>query len=298
MTHPTTETASARYDGIEDWPTAEIVAAITESQLHAAAIVSAQSAVIVEAVDRAAARIGTGGRLIYLGAGTSGRIATQDAAELLPTFAWPPERAVSVMAGGKDAFTRAIEGAEDDGAAAEAEIDALGVGEADIVIGVAASGNTPFAVAGIARARRRGALTIGIMNNAHGRLGPAAEIAIVTATGPEVVAGSTRMKAGTAQKIALNAFSTALMVRLGFVWRGRMVEMRPTNAKLERRARLMVADLTGADEAASEQALKAAGGSIKRAVVMLTLDCDSAAAQAALDANDGHLGRTLAAATG
>lgn len=295
MTAKTTETASARYAGIEDWGSADITEAILESQIAAAAIAASTGAVIAEAVDQAAERIGQTGRLIYLGAGTSGRIATQDATELLPTYAWPAARAVSLMAGGEAAFTRSIEGAEDDGEAAGRSLDAMGVNASDVVIGVAASGSTPYAVGGVSHARARGALTIGVLNNPTGALADAAEIPIIAATGPEVVAGSTRMKAGTAQKIVLNAFSTALMIRLGYVYRGRMVEMAPSNAKLARRAQIMVADLAGvgADEAA--RAMETADGSIKLAVVMLMKGADRAAGEQALAAHNGHLGRTLAA---
>lgn len=294
MTAQTTESAAPRYAGLEDWPTGDVVTAILESQLAAAAAANGAAGTIADAVDRAASRIGETGRLIYLGAGTSGRIATKDAAELLPTFAWPADRAISLMAGGQAAFTKSIEGAEDDADAAAREIDALDVGENDIAIGVAASGNTPFTVAGVRRCRARGALTIGVLNNAGGALAEAAEIAVVTVTGPEVVAGSTRMKAGTAQKIVLNAFSTALMVRLGYVHRGRMVEMRPTNAKLRRRAEEMVADLTGAPMAEAAAALDAAGGSIKVAVLMLAHEIDLDRATHALGAARGHLARALA----
>lgn len=295
MTAKTTETASVRYDGIENWATADVTEAILESQMAAAAIAAMAAPTIAQAVDRAAERIGQAGRLIYLGAGTSGRIATQDATELLPTYAWPAERALALMAGGNAALTQSIEGAEDDGDAAAKALDDVGVGPTDVVIGVAASGTTPFAVGGVRHARAQGALTIGVQNNPAGPLADAAEIAIIAATGPELVAGSTRMKAGTAQKIVLNAFSTALMIRMGYVYHGRMVEMAPSNDKLARRARTMVADLAGVAEDEAANALAKADGSIKIAVVMLMRGVDRAAAEQSLAAHDGHLGRTLAA---
>jgi N-acetylmuramic acid 6-phosphate etherase len=290
---PTTESASARYAAIDDWSTTEIVDGIVESQFTAIAAVSAARAAIARAVDAMAARLGDTGRIIYLGAGTSGRIGAQDGAELPPTFNWPYERAVTLMAGGPGALLHAVENAEDSQTAAAEGLDALGLTPADAVIGLAASGNTPYVVAGLAHARKHGALTIGIVNNPGGRVGAAAEIEILLETGPEFLAGSTRMKAGTAQKVALNAISTAVMIRLGFVYRGLMVEMRPTNAKLRERAVRMVVDLTGAGDAAARAALEAAGGTIKLATLMLLRSLDRPAAEAALAKVGGNLRKAL-----
>jgi N-acetylmuramic acid 6-phosphate etherase len=289
----TTETAASRYAGIEDWPVPDMVEALLEAQMAAVAAVHGARADLARAIEAAAERLRGGGRLVYLGAGTSGRIATQDAAELAPTFAWPTARALSLMAGGTRAFTEAIEGAEDDGAAAVAALRAAEVGADDVVIGVAASGRTPFTVAGLAHARAQGALTIGVYNNAGGQVGEVSEIALLAATGAEAIAGSTRLRAGTAQKVVLNCLSTGVMLRLGFVYRGRMVEMRATNAKLRDRAIRMVADLTGAGAEASEAALGAADGSIKTAVVMLSLGLDAQAAAARIKAAGGTLGAAL-----
>lgn len=290
----TTETAASRYAGIETWPMADVVETLIEAQMAAVASVHALRAEMVAAIEAAAERLRGGGRLVYLGAGTSGRIATQDAAELAPTFSWPAERALSLMAGGRRAFTEAIEGAEDDGPAAVAALDAAGVGPADVVLGIAASGRTPFTCAGLAHARALGALTIGVLNNPGGRLAEVCDIALVAATGAEAVAGSTRLKAGTAQKVVLNCLSTGVMLRLGFVYRGRMVEMRPSNDKLKDRAVRMVADLTGAPAARAQAALDASDWSIKTAVVMLSAGLDAAAARARI----AETGGTLAAALG
>ena len=290
----TTETAAPRYHGIEDWPLPDMVEALLEAQLAAVSAVHALRAELAYAIEAAADRLRGGGRLIYLGAGTSGRIATQDAAELAPTFAWPPERALSLMAGGAQAFTQAIEGAEDDGDAAVAALQAVEINAADVVVGVAASGRTPFTVAGLEFARTQGALTIGVLNNAGGRVGAVCEITLLAATGAEAVAGSTRLKAGTAQKVILNCLSTGVMLRLGFVYRGRMVEMRATNAKLQERAIRMVADLTNAEAQAAEAALAAADGSIKTAVVMLSLGLDAEKAKARIAAAGGILRQALA----
>lgn len=288
-----TETNSPRYTHLETWPVTDLVAAITESQFTAIAAVQAAGPSLVRAVMAAADRLGRGGRLIYLGAGTSGRLVSLDAAELAPTFGWPPERALALIAGGPGALVTAIEGAEDDGRAAESALAACACGPDDVVIGVAASGRTPFTVAGLHAARALGALTIGIANSPDTPLIATAEIRLALDTGPELVAGSTRMKAGTAQKVALTTFSTALMVQLGFVYKGRMVEMRPTNAKLHRRAVAMVADLAATDPVTAASALDAAGGSIKLATVMLTLNLSSKAAQTRLDATGGRLADAL-----
>ena len=289
----TTESASPRYATLEDWSSNDLVAGILEGQYAAIAAVQAASASIAEAIDRGAERLARGGRLIYLGAGTSGRIATQDAAELPPTFNWPYERAITLMAGGRDAVFQAAEGAEDSEQLAIDALDGVGISENDVVIGLAASGRTPYAIGGLVHARAKGALTIGIFNNRGGRLGEVADISILIETGVEVLSGSTRMKAGTAQKAALNCISTGVMIRLGFVYRGLMVEMRPTNVKLQDRAAKMVATLADADYTTASNALDTAEGSIKLATTMLVLGLDRAAAEQRLDAAAGNLRAAL-----
>lgn len=289
----TTESASPRYGTLEDWSSTDLVAGILEGQYAAIAAVQAASAPIAEAIDSGAERLARGGRLIYLGAGTSGRIATQDAAELPPTFNWPYERAITLMAGGKDAVFHAAEGAEDSEQLAIDALDGIGVSENDVVIGLAASGRTPYAIGGLVYARAKGALTIGIFNNRGGRLGEVADISILIETGIEVLSGSTRMKAGTAQKAALNCISTGVMIRLGFVYRGLMVEMRPTNVKLQDRAVKMVATLADAEYDVAKGALDTAGGSIKLATTMLILGLDRDAAQQRLTAAAGNLRTAL-----
>lgn len=288
-----TEQVADRFSGIESWPTPDIAEALLETQLAAAAAAAATRGALAAAIDAATGRLARGGRLIYLGAGTSGRLAVLDAAELPPTFDWPTDRALALMAGGDRAILQAVEGAEDDRAAAVAALEGLSLGADDVVIGVAASGRTPFTLAGLAQARARGALTIGITNSAEAPMRDLCEITLLAETGAEIIAGSTRMKAGTAQKILLNCLSTGVMIRLGHVHRGRMVAMRPTNAKLQARAIGIVADLTGAPPDRAEAALTA-GGSIKMAVVMLALDIGAAAARDRLDRAGGHLARALA----
>lgn len=264
----TTETLDPRYLDLDLWPTELAVQAMLEGQMAAIAAIQSQTVAIARAADAAAARLGQNGRMIFAGAGTSGRLAVQDGTELHPTFGWPMERLVFLMAGGVGALTEAQEGAEDDADPARADIDAHGVGASDVVIGVAASGRTPFTVAAIERARAAGALTIAIANNPNSILVERAEHAVVAATGSEVLAGSTRMKAGTAQKAVLNLLSTAIMLRLGLVYRGRMVAMRISNAKLLHRARRMVQDIAGVDADMAEHALNEADNEIRLAVVI------------------------------
>ncbi|MCA2011170.1 N-acetylmuramic acid 6-phosphate etherase [Cereibacter sphaeroides] len=289
-----TEQAAARFAGIEDWSSEDLASALLETQLAAVAAAGAAKGALAQAIDACAERLGRGGRLIYLGAGTSGRLAVLDAAELPPTFDWPYERAVALMAGGAGALIKAVEGAEDSLTEAPEALAALGLAPEDVVIGVAASGRTPFVLAGLAFAHDRGALTLAITNAPEAALATAAEIALVADTGAEIIAGSTRMKAGTAQKVLLNCLSTGVMIRLGYVYRGRMVEMRPTNVKLHARAVAMVAELTGERREVAAEALEA-GGTIKRAVVMLALGMDAAAAEERLAASGGLLARALKA---
>lgn len=287
-----TEALAPRYRDLESWPTALAVEAMLEGQMAAVAAVQSQAAAIAQAAEAAAARLGRSGRLIFVGAGTSGRLAVQDGTELHPTFGWPIERMAFLMAGGLRAMTQAIEGAEDDADAGRAAIDEAMAGHDDVVIGVAASGRTPFTLGAIEAARTRGALTIGIANNRDTVLLTAAEHAICAETGSEVVAGSTRMKAGTAQKVVLNLLSTAIMIRLGFVYEGRMVAMRVSNRKLLNRARIMVADLSGADADAAAAALEAADRDIRLAI-LLARGVAPDAARAALEAQAGNLGAAI-----
>ena len=287
-----TEFASPRYLDLDAWPTADVVAAMFEGQTSAVAAVRPALSAIAAAIDQAAARIGSSGRLVYAGAGTSGRISVQDGAELPPTFNWPRQRLVFAMAGGFDALTRSIEGAEDDRDAAERQIRSAGIGTADVVIGVAASGTTPFTIAAVATARALGAVTIGIASNPGTPLLAAVEYPILIATGAEVVAGSTRMKAGTAQKIVLNLFSTGLMIKLGRVYKGRMVDMAARNLKLDKRAIAIVADLAGCDASRAELALAEANGDLKLAILIAS-GRPLAAAQALLSRHTGNLRKAL-----
>jgi N-acetylmuramic acid 6-phosphate etherase len=288
----TTEAASPRYADIDSWSAAELVEGIIASQLEGLEAVRIAAPQITAAIEAATARLERGGRLIYTGAGTSGRIATQDAAELPPTFSWPYERAIPLMAGGEPALVRAVEGAEDNMEAAREALRKLDLASNDVVLSIAASGRTPFAIAALQYARDVGALAVGIFNNRGSRLGEVADIAILVDTGPELIAGSTRMKAGTAQKAVLNCISTGVMVRLGYVYRGLMVEMKPTNNKLRERAELMVAELADVDIDTARRAL-AEGGSIKTATVMLLKKLSHAEAEALLARGRGNLRTAL-----
>jgi N-acetylmuramic acid 6-phosphate etherase len=295
MPLPRTEQASTRYRDLDLWDSAQAMEALWEGQMAAVAALRPALPALAAAADAAAARLAEGaGRLIYAGAGTSGRLAALDAAELPPTFDWPHERVAFLIAGGTSSLLRAAEGAEDDADAARAGLAALEAGPGDVLIALAASGGTPFTVAAVATARALGTLTIGLANSPGAPLLVAAEHAILLDTGAEAIAGSTRMKAGTAQKAALTLLSTLVMIRLGRIHDGRMIEMRPTNAKLLARAQRMVAELTGCELTAAAAVLDAAGGSSKLASLMILRGLDRAAAEALLSRHAGILRRALA----
>lgn len=235
---------------------------------------------IARAVDVAHERWRKGGRVVLFGAGTSGRLAMLDAAELGPTFGVSPERYVARMAGGAQAFLKAVEGAEDDAAAGEAAASDLA--ELDVAFGIAASGRTPWVIAALRRARLNRAATVGLACVAEPALAECADVLIAIDTGPEAISGSTRLKAGTAQKLVLNAFSTALMVRLGKVYGNLMVDVRATNAKLRRRATRLVGQVAGVDAVRAEQALEASGWDVKVAIASLRLGISAEDARARL----------------
>lgn len=288
-----TEDSSPRYLDLDLWENTEALKALYEGQLAAVAAIGPALAAIAKAVDDAVPRLRRGGRLVYAGAGTSARIGVQDGAELAPTFDWPREQLAFVIAGGEGALLRAVENAEDSAADGAARMEEVGVGANDVVIGVAASGETPFTVAAIEAARRRGAMSIGIANNAGSALLKASDHPILLETGEEPIAGSTRLKAGTAQKVALNLFSTLVMVRLGRVYRGSMVNMRPTNDKLRRRAAKMVAAITGCAENVATAAFEKAGADVKLAV-LLASGMEIGAASGLLRKHDGNLRLAMA----
>ena len=248
---------------------------------------------IAQAIETIADCLAGGGRLFYQGAGTSGRLGVLDATELVPTFGWPPERAVALMAGGDVAITRSVEDVEDSAAQGRADLAGHNFGAGDVLVGIAASGGTPYVLGGLAYARQVGAPTIALVCNPNSRVAAAADIAIEIVTGPEILTGSTRLKAGTAQKMVLNMLSTGAMVRLGKVYGNLMVDVQPTNAKLRDRATRIVDQITGVGRAEAEALLDAAGWRVKTAVVMGLAGVDAAEAQRRLDAAGGHVRRAL-----
>lgn len=288
-----TEQPSAEHADLDLLGTPALVAALSGDQEGALRAVQAAGASIARAVDLAVERLSRGGRLVYLGAGTSGRLGVLDGVELLPTFSWPPERLVTLIAGGDGAMFRAAEGAEDDLQAGVSELKQAGLSQRDVLIAVAASGTTPYVLGGLEYARQVGALSIGVSNNPGSPLMLRAEVAIALDTGPEVISGSTRLKAGTAQKITLNTLSSAIMVRLGKVYGNLMVDLQVSNAKLRRRALRLTMLASGAGEAEAEVALNAADGRVKTAVVMLRLGLDATGAEAALELGGGSVRAAL-----
>lgn len=265
-----------------------MLAAMYEGQVAAAAAVQPALPAIARAVEDAAAVLKHDGRIVYVGAGTSGRIGVQDGTELCPTFQWPEERLLFLMAGGMAALTRSAEGAEDSEADGAQAIVEARIGPGDVVIGVAASGTTPYTVGALRAAYEAGAVTIGLANNPDTPLLEAVRHPVLLQTGGEAVAGSTRMKAATAQKITLNLFSTALMVKLGRVYKGLMVHMRATNAKLRRRAAGIVSRITGRSVEDAVRFVEQADGDVKTAV-LLALGASSEEAAGRLERHDGHL---------
>jgi N-acetylmuramic acid 6-phosphate etherase len=288
-----TEQPHPDHPALDRYESAALVQALVADQAQAAVAVQAAAADLARAVDAAVPRLRAGGRLIYVGAGTSGRLGLLDSVELNPTFSWPRERAPALLAGGDRALFQAVEGAEDDHAQGAADLQALKPTPQDVVLLLAASGSTPFALGAAQAARTAGALTVGLANNPGAPLAAACEIGIVLDTGPEVISGSTRLKAGTAQKIALNTFSSAVMVRLHKVYGNLMVDLRATNAKLVQRALRLTVRATGAPEAAARDALAASGQRVKVAIVMLKAGVGVEAAEQRLAAAQGSVHEAL-----
>ncbi|MCK6482082.1 MAG: N-acetylmuramic acid 6-phosphate etherase [Planctomycetes bacterium] len=285
---PPTEDRNPRSAGLDRLPVRRILEVMNEEDRTVAAAVARALPAIERTVDLAVDSLGRGGRLFYLGAGTSGRLAVLDAAEIPPTFGLPSGLVVGVIAGGKEALVGAVEGAEDDALEAVARMRDFSVGPSDCVIGVTASGTTRFVLGGLGEARERGASAVLLTCG----LAPSPGIwhaLIALETGPEVLAGSTRLKAGTATKMVLNMISTAAMVRLGKAYDNLMVDVRASNAKLALRARRIVESIAGATPAAARAALEACGGEAKTAVVHLRLRLDPAAARALLESRGGRL---------
>jgi N-acetylmuramic acid 6-phosphate etherase len=293
----TTEGASSRYSGIDRWQADEIVDAMIEAQFDAVAAARAARRALQQAAIAMEARLRFRGRLIYAGAGTSGRLAVQDGAELMPTFSWPEDRLVLLMAGGPEALLRSVEGAEDEVNRARNLVRRHLIDRNDVLIAVAASGTTPFTLGCLSEAKARGALTIAIANNPDTPLLAQSDHPILLETGAEPIAGSTRLKAGTAQKIALNVLSSVLMILLGRVYQGLMVDVQATNRKLVRRSEEMLVRLTSCSHQAARDALRRANGSVKLAALLLN-GCSVDDGIRLIEQSNGRLGAALARARG
>ena len=268
-----TETRNDRTMELDAMPVSELLAVMNDEDARVAGAVREVLPQIGEAVERIVASFKAGGRLIYMGAGTSGRLGVIDAAECVPTFGVSPAMVVGLIAGGEGALIKAVEGAEDDFGLGASDLEKIGISAADTVVGIAASGRTPYVLGGLERARKAGAATVAVSCNRGAALSEAADVAIEVVPGPEVLTGSTRLKAGTAQKLVLNMLSTASMVGIGKVYKNLMVDVLSTNAKLKVRAENIVMAAAGAEREAARKALAESGGSCKTAIVMLILNC-------------------------
>ncbi|MGW0465879.1 N-acetylmuramic acid 6-phosphate etherase [Streptomyces sp. NPDC003027] len=294
----TTEAFRPELAEIDRLPTAEIAALMNGEDRTVPAAVATQLPVIAAAIDATAERMARGGRLIYAGAGTAGRLGVLDASECPPTFNTDPSEVIGLIAGGPPAMVRSVEGAEDSRELAAADLDGLRLTADDTVVGVSASGRTPYAIGAVEHARAAGALTIGLSCNAGSALAAAAEHGIEVVTGPELLTGSTRLKAGTAQKLVLNMISTITMIRLGKTYGNLMVDVRASNDKLQARSRRIVSLATGAPDERIEAALDAADGEVKTAILMILADIDAEAAGRRLADSHGHLRAALHAPAG
>ncbi len=290
---PLTEGRNPATTHIDEASAREIVRLINAEDARVAGAVAAVGDPIAALAEQTAARIARGGRLIYVGAGTSGRLGVLDASECPPTFSVPPGMVRGVIAGGLDALTNAMENVEDQPESGARDLAALDVGPDDVVVGLAASGRTPYVLGAIAEARRRGALSAGVTCSHPSPLSDAVEIVIAPIVGPEVIAGSTRMKAGTAQKLVLNSLSTTVMILLGKSYGNLMVDLKPLNAKLRRRVVGIVATATGLSLEEARTTLEAAGSDTKTAIVMALAGVDADAARQRLAASGGHVRKAL-----
>ncbi|MFI0784867.1 N-acetylmuramic acid 6-phosphate etherase [Streptomyces lydicus] len=292
----TTEAFRPDLAEIDRRSTLDIARTMNGEDAAVPAAVAARLPEIAAAIDATAERMARGGRLVYAGAGTAGRLGVLDASECPPTFNTDPSQVVGLIAGGPSALVKAVEGAEDSREFAAEDLSAIGLTERDTVVGISASGRTPYAIGAVEHARARGALTIGLSCNAGSALAAAAEHGIEVVVGPELLTGSTRLKAGTAQKLVLNMLSTITMIRLGKTYGNLMVDVRASNDKLRARSRRIVALATGAGEPEIEAALSRTDGEVKNAILTLLGDVDGPTAARLLDAAGGHLRAALAAA--
>jgi N-acetylmuramic acid 6-phosphate etherase len=284
-----TEHRNPASRGLDRLPTKAILRLMNREDRKVAISVGREIPSIARAVDAIVSGIRKGGRLIYVGAGTSGRLAVLDAAECPPTFGISPHTVQAMIAGGKKALTSAVEGAEDSARNAVRDLRAERLSRNDVVVGIAASGTTPYVLSALSFAHKRGATTVAITSNRNAPIARDAQIVIATDVGPEIVTGSTRLKAGTSQKLVLNMLSTAAMVRLGHVYDNLMIDVALTNEKLRQRGLRILAEASGADPSAAEHALRQSGHNLRAALVMLKNGLDAKAARARLSLAKGNL---------
>ena len=289
MHHLVTEQPNVTSAAIDTLSTIEIVRLMNAEDHKVAAAVENESAMIAKAVDAIASRITKGGRLVYLGAGTSGRLGVLDASECPPTFNTSPDMVIGIIAGGVKALTSAIEGAEDDSESAIADLRARNLSKMDVLVGIATSGRTPYVISGLRYAQSIGACAIGLTCNADSELNPCSDIVIAPVVGPEVISGSTRLKAGTATKMVLNILTTATMVLLGKTYGNWMVDLRATNVKLKARSVRIVAAIAGITEQQAAEQLARCNGEVKTAIVASKRSLEAAEARALLDRSAGKL---------
>jgi N-acetylmuramic acid 6-phosphate etherase len=288
-----TEQVNPASASLDDLSTEAALRIINAEDRKVAAAVEPEIPAIARAVDAIVAAIQKGGRLFYIGAGTSGRLGVLDASEIPPTFSAPPSMVQGIIAGGEAALSRATETTEDDPAIGARDLLARGFHASDVLVGIAASGRTPYVLGAVAEARRMGGVTVGISCTPDSQLARAVDIAITPLVGPEVIAGSTRMKAGTAQKMVLNMLSTGACVRLGYVYGNLMVNVQPGNAKLTDRARRIVAQAAGVSYDRAAELLAESGASVRAAIVMAKAGVDREEAERRLAAAGGRVSKAL-----
>jgi N-acetylmuramic acid 6-phosphate etherase len=282
---------------LDAMPLPDLLRVMNDEDSHVAEAIREELPHIEEAIRQVVASFKAGGRLIYMGAGTSGRLGVLDAAECVPTFGVPPSMVVGLIAGGDEAMTKAVEGAEDDCESGARDLARLGLEPRDTVVGIAASGRTPYVLGGLEYARGIGAATVAVSCNKNSPISKVADVAIEVVPGPEILTGSTRLKAGTAQKLVLNMISTASMAGIGKVYKNLMVDVIATNGKLRARAENIVMAAADVEREAARKALAEAEGSCKIATVMLLLSCDKTEAARKIEAAEGHV-RTAVAEEG
>jgi N-acetylmuramic acid 6-phosphate etherase len=289
----TTEARNTSSTNIDSLSAIEIVRLINGEDARVAAAVASQADAIAAAIDVIADRLSRGGRLIYMGAGTSGRLGVLDATECPPTFNSPPGHVVGLIAGGNAALTRAVEGAEDRPELADADLKSIQIGCNDVVVGIATSGRTPYVVAGLRCARSQGCYTIALACNEESSVSREADLAITPVVGPEVLSGSTRMKAGTATKMVLNMLSTGAMIRIGKTFGNLMVDLRATNSKLRDRARRIVEAIVGVDAQVASELLTRCDAELKTAIVVGRTGCSPEDARARIKQSGGQVRRAI-----